>query len=330
MPRSPVDEAAAALRREFGGESPTQALRRILAMLTAATATRPTAAEALKSMLAHEQLATFVLDAKTRLHGEMPPSCHLADAAGLLEAYRTAFLGSWEGEGDREYYLATHAPDVLDEWCKVVAWSLQATPAVLYRDEHLRGPSGYESAGGERVRRLEALLTRRFEAGEVALVLTRLDVAPWPASTAAAEVTATAALGDDDDDDDDEAAGDDDEAEARATEAEAGDVVGDVLAPGVARRRASKAAALLSGFGAWRVAAVRVSLHPDYYAHRPLETWYDFPPFSQFDPVAATDPSYVPETARALAAVEFDDDDTEPEEEPEPEPPTKGKKGGKK
>ena len=109
-------------------------------------------------------------------------------------------------------------------------------------------------------------------------------------------------------------------------------MVGDV--PGAARRRASKAAALLSEFGAWRGAAVRVSLHPDYYAHRPLETWYDFPPFSKFDPVAATDPSYVPEAARALAAVEFDDDDTEPEEEepePEPEPPpTKGKKGGKK
>ena len=44
---------------------------------------------------------------------------------------------------------------MLAEWCKCVAWLLDCTPSVLHRPEHMRGPGGYESAGEERIHRVE-------------------------------------------------------------------------------------------------------------------------------------------------------------------------------
>ena len=96
-----------------------------------------------------------------------------------------------------------------------------------------------------------------FRNSKLTLVLARLDVPP--SSTIAVAAAASAA----------------------AAAANAGENAADE------EGRASEAAELLRELGTWRVCALQVQLHPDYYALRPLETWYDFPPFSHFAPMAA-------------------------------------------
>ena len=164
------------------GESPQQALRRILGTLNAAQATAarwarlpavvrtwarqrgpaatpaaPDRATAVEAVLAHAQLAALLLDPCTRLHDDVPPNAHVAAPLDILQLYESVFLASWEGVSGRDYFRRTCVPgyDVLAEWCKCVAWLLDCTPSVLHRPEHMRGPGGYESAGEERIHRVE-------------------------------------------------------------------------------------------------------------------------------------------------------------------------------
>jgi hypothetical protein len=171
------------------GESPQQALRRILAALSAAQAAHaeaarwarlpavvrawarqrdpavtpaapaaPDRAAAVEAVLAHAQLAALLLDPCTRLHDDVPPDAHLAAPLDILQLYESVFLASWEGVSGRDYFRRTCVPgyDVLAELCKCVAWLVGRTPSVLHRPEHMRGPGGYESAGEERIHRMEA------------------------------------------------------------------------------------------------------------------------------------------------------------------------------
>ena len=165
------------------GESPQQALRRIHATLSAAQATAarwarlpavvrtwarqrgpaatpaaPDRAAAVEAVLAHAQLAALLLDPCTRLHDDVPPNAHVAAPLDILQLYESVFLASWEGVSGRDYFRRTCVPgyDVVAEWCKCVAWLVDCTPSVLHRPEHMRGPGGYESAGEERIHRVEA------------------------------------------------------------------------------------------------------------------------------------------------------------------------------
>ena len=101
--------------------------------------------------------------------------------------YRRAFLSTWDADDDLAFFSKDTKPQPAEEWAKVLAWVRGAEPSVLWRWEPMRGPGGYEDPTGERVRRLEAVVTRRFEAGEIVLVLSRIDTPKQPTPEGEAE-----------------------------------------------------------------------------------------------------------------------------------------------
>ena len=126
---------------------------------------------------------------------------------------------------------------------------------------------------------VQARFSRPFAAGQLTLVLSRLDV---PATSTLAVAAAASA--------------------AAAAVADAGENTTDE------ERNADEAAELVRELGTWRVCALQVQLHPDYHALRPLETWYDFPPFSHFDPTAASDTTQYFSSTPADAPADTGDD----------------------
>jgi len=192
--------------------------------------------------------------------------------------YRRAFLSTWDADDDLAFFSKDTKPQPAEEWAKVLAWVRGAEPSVLWRWEPMRGPGGYEDPTGERVRRLEAVVTRRFEAGEIVLVLSRIDTPKQPTPEGEAE-----------EEGEEEGEG---EGEAAAAEEEAS-----------------------LDLGTWAVCAMEVRIAPEYHATAPLETWYDRTPFAGFDEAAAEEaPAPPPDVVVVEEEGEEEGDDAEEEE----------------
>ena len=350
------------------GESPQQALRRIHGALSAAQAKAarwarlpavvrawarqrgpeavpaapPDRAATVEAVLAHAQLSALLLDPCKRLHEDVKPDAHVAAPLDILQHYESVFLASWEGVGGRDYFRRTCVPgyDELAEWCKCVAWLLECTPSVLHRPEHMRGPGGYESAGEERIQRMEAAQLAAKGLGAPGLpsdddgtVSARVGGYRYsegsgraPSSPRAARPRARRHHGVD--------PRPSLSRQARFSRPfEAGHVTlvlarldlpaasATAAALTVAATVDAERRGLLDELGSWRVCALQVELLPDYVALRPLEMWCDFPPFSGFD--FTLDSVLAP---AADAAADDSLDDASSEEEPaKPPPPSKSK-----
>ena len=168
--------------------------------------------------------------------------------------YRRAFLSTWDADDDLAFFSKGEAAACAEEWAKGSPWVRGAEPSVLWRSGARCVGGGYEALpdGRARARVWSAVATRRFEAGEIVLVLSRIDTPKQPTPEGEAEE------------------------EARGGRRGRGRGGGGMRAVEVSLDLGSLS------LSRWRFASL-----PRARATAPLETWYDRPPFAGYNAAAA-------------------------------------------